>query len=249
MKINIEIEEADINFIKKFVKKNNNPFLQSRIARNVHRKNIVIDKSEIIRAILMCLLTTQQRSGPNTTVSKFLGKKPCPINESSLKSIENVEGYIQTEMKKNGLNRYINKIPVFFNSTYKHLENTEWLLLHELTKMLNEKSSKEYEREIADKITDTFAGFGPKQSRNFLQSLGLSRYEIPIDSRIINWLNDFGFPIVLSSIALQDKKYYHFVLDCIQILCEKAEILPCVLDAAIFSSYDNDGWTEENTVY
>ena len=33
-------------------------------------------------------------------------------------------------------------------------------------------------------MSERLAGFGPKQARNLLQGLGLTRYEIPIDSRI-----------------------------------------------------------------
>ena len=76
-----------------------------------------------------------------------------------------------------------------------------------------------------------------------------SKYEIPVDSRITNWLNDFGFPVALSSAGLQDRAYYHFVSDGIQRLCDEANIYPCVLDAAIFSSYDSGGWNAENIVY
>ncbi|MCK9270029.1 MAG: hypothetical protein WC271_07755 [Bacteroidales bacterium] len=101
----------------------------------------------------------------------------------------------------------------------------------------------------SDNLQVDFNGFGPKQSRNFLQALGLTKYEIPIDSRITTWLNDFGFPVTLTSSPLGDKGYYHFVSDGIQELCEKAEIYPCILDAAIFSSFDNDEWTDENTIF
>jgi hypothetical protein len=34
-----------------------------------------------------------------------------------------------------------------------------------------------------------------------------------------------------------------------QQLCEASEIMPCVLDAAIFSSFDEGGWTEDNVVW
>ena len=81
------------------------------------------------------------------------------------------------------------------------------------------------------------------------QSLGLTKYEIPIDSRITNWLNNFGFPVSLTSSPLGDKGYYHFVSDGIQELCIKARIYPCLLDAAIFSSFDNGEWTDENTIF
>jgi hypothetical protein len=78
--------------------------------------------------------------------------------------------------------------------------------------------------------------------------LGLTRHEIPIDSRITKWLNDFGFPVHLSANALADTNYYCFVMDGFQALCRTCEVAPCVLDAAIFSSFDDGGWTEENIV-
>jgi thermostable 8-oxoguanine DNA glycosylase len=89
-----------------------------------------------------------------------------------------------------------------------------------------------------------FEGFGPKQARNFLQALGLTRYEIPIDSRVTDWLNRNGFPLELTAAALADRNYYLFILDAIQRLCEKAEIFPCLLDAAIFSAADSSEFTE-----
>ncbi|MEY9595889.1 hypothetical protein AB7M74_011300 [Bradyrhizobium japonicum] len=100
---------------------------------------------------------------------------------------------------------------------------------------------------MARYIQDTFSGFGPKQSRNLLQSLWLTRYEIPIDSRVIDWLNEeFQFPVRLSSEALSDINYYIFVSDGIQELCEKSGVIPCVFDAAIFALKDGDNWTAEN---
>jgi hypothetical protein len=105
------------------------------------------------------------------------------------------------------------------------------------------------ERLIALFIDKKFAGFGPKQSRNLLQSLGLSRYEIPIDSRVTKWLNKNGFPLQLSATALSDLDYYTFVMDGFQTLCQACGVYPCVLDAAIFASVDGDGWTEKNIVW
>jgi len=49
--------------------------------------------------------------------------------------------------------------------------------------------------------------------------------------------------------ALQDRNYYNFVSDGFQKLCEACDITPCVLDAAIFSSFDEGKWTEENVVW
>jgi hypothetical protein len=93
-------------------------------------------------------------------------------------------------------------------------------------------------------VDDQLRGFGPKQSRNLLQMLGVTRYEIPLDSRSTRWLNEFGFPLQLSAQALADRGYYHLVLDGMQALCARARVYPCVLDAAIFASYDTRPWTE-----
>lgn len=110
-------------------------------------------------------------------------------------------------------------------------------------------SEARQEREVARYLQKLLHGFGPKQSRNLLQWLGLTRYEIPIDSRITRWLNDFGFPVPLTATALKDAGYSGFVLDGIQALCATSDVFPCVLDAAIFASFDGDAWTQENTIY
>jgi hypothetical protein len=248
MEISWKIQESEIIQIKEFIKHNNNPVVKRRLDRNVNRQKVQIDKDVILRTILMCLLTSQQRSGPTSRITHFLNQEPFPITFDKIEKVNNTEDFIRTILKQNGLNRYINKIPRFFLTNLNYIQRTNWEII-EILKSLDFQASKSAEREIADMIDDIFVGFGPKQSRNFLQSIGLTRYEIPIDSRITKWLNDFGFPVTLSSSALQDKGYYHFVSDGIQELCERAGLYPCILDAAIFSSFDKSQLTEENIVY
>jgi hypothetical protein len=248
MEIVWEIQEAEIIQIKEFIRRNDNPVVKRRFDRNVKRQSVQIDEDAIIRNILMCLLTSQQRSGPTSRITYFLKQKPFPLTFQNIEREDNIEAYVRTILRQNGLTRYINKIPRFFEANLNHILKTKWEIIETL-KSIDCNASKNIEREIADEIDDTFVGFGPKQSRNFLQSIGLTKYEIPIDSRITKWLNDFGFPVTLSSSALQDKGYYHFVSDGIQELCIRAEVYPCILDAAIFSSFDKSQWTEENTIY
>jgi hypothetical protein len=54
--------------------------------------------------------------------------------------------------------------------------------------------------------------------------------------------------VKLTANALADQNYFEFVSDGFQRLSDACGISPCVLDAAIFSSFDGDGWTEENVV-
>lgn len=86
---------------------------------------------------------------------------------------------------------------------------------------------------------------GPKQSRNLLQVLGLTRYETPLDSRISKWLNkNLELPYHISGGGLDSPEFYNFHMDLIQSACEEANEVPCVFDAAVFASYDS-GWSEE----
>jgi len=248
MNILWNISDNDIQKLKNVLIENENPFLTKRKERNVLRQNIVIDKNTIIKTMIACLLTSQQRSGPNSIVGQFLQKKPFPITFELVEKSENVEKVIKQILVENGLTRYINRISQFFATNITKIQNDLWTIIDELNR-LKLVDSKEEERKFADILANRFSGFGPKQSRNFLQSLGLTKYEIPIDSRITNWLNDFGFPVTLTSSALSDNGYYHFVSDGIQELCDKAKIYPCLLDAAIFSSFDDGEWKEENTIF
>ena len=249
MEINWVISSNDIERVRRFVDEMDNPFVTGRISRNVKREGVVVDKNSILKCMIMCLVTSQQRSGPDTPVSRFFRLEPFPVTFENISGDIDVGDFLRVTMQQNRLYRYINRISGFFACNFRVLQNSDWSLIDVLKKRLDSKATKKDEREIADYIDDTFKGFGPKQSRNFLQSLGLTIYEIPIDSRITNWLNDFGFPVNLSGAGLQDRAYYHFVSDGIQHLCDEASVYPCVLDAAIFSSYDSGGWNAENVVY
>lgn len=248
MNISWDISELDIQKIKNVLNENDNPFMKTRRHRNVQKKNVVIDKDAIIKAMIMCLLTSQQRSGPNSNVGQFLRQTPFPISEETVDKAGNLESFIRKTLSNNRLPRYINKISSFFTFNLQKIKDENWSVITDLNELIY-IDSKLKEREFADKLHRDFKGFGPKQSRNFLQVLGLTKYEIPIDSRITNWLNEFGFPVALTSSSLGDKEYYHFVSDGIQELCKKAETYPCLLDAAIFSSFDNVEWTSENTIF
>ena len=72
MNILWNISDNDIQKLKNVLIENENPFLTKRKERNVLRQNIVIDKNTIIKTMIACLLTLQQRSGPNSIVGQFL---------------------------------------------------------------------------------------------------------------------------------------------------------------------------------
>lgn len=243
MNIIWEISESDIRKVVNYVDEHKNPYVENRINRNIHRMDIQINKDTIIKTMLMCLLTSQKESSPDSSFGVFFRKKPFLLTYEFLSKATIIEVVLSNALKINGLTKYSNKIPGYFSSNFSYLEETNWALQTKLENSLKNESTKLTERELADSVDKIFKGFGSKQARDFLQTLGLTKYEIPIDSRIMNWMKEFGFPILFSTPALQDKAFYHLVSDGIQLLCEKAKIYPCVLDAAIPSGNNGIKWT------
>ncbi|MCE9533736.1 MAG: hypothetical protein K8T89_21800 [Planctomycetes bacterium] len=114
-----------------------------------------------------------------------------------------------------------------------------------LTHAERSRSDKATEREVADFLAyERLAGVKHKQARNILQQFGLVRLEIPIDSRILNWLkSELEISVSKNDLA----RSYHSVLDEIQTLCKESEVMPCVLDGAIFASVEDQKdipWTD-----
>jgi hypothetical protein len=116
-------------------------------------------------------------------------------------------------------------------------------------------SHQRNEREVAHNFDVYFKGIGPKQSRNYLQIMGLTRYEIPIDSRFVNWIIANQFPLFLDgthigslerntiNTRLSTPYWYDSILDKLQDLSSKCNILPVVLDGCVFASFDEE-WKE-----
>lgn len=135
-------------------------------------------------------------------------------------------------------------------STYPSAIQTPSCLPTKIDQLGEDQTASTPQAILAADGQHTIVGFGPKQSRNLLQALGLTRFEIPIDSRVTDWLNDeFNFPVRLSATALAGRNYYDFVSAGIQTLCERCRVYPCIFDAAVFALKDGDSWTNENAIF
>ncbi len=245
MKLIWQIEDSDIAKVKSFFEASkNNSFVLNRIERNV-KKNIHEFSNDVFwKAMVACLLTTQQRSGPNSAITKFTCIQPFPLDYATCKASDSLAAYAGSILTNFGGIRRAKTIGEEMQANLSWLENGGWNTINEIIKNLTYKGTIDTERKSAKILKDNLKGFGPKQSRNLLQTLGLTEFEIPVDSRITKWLSDFGFPIKLSATALGDENYYNFVQDGFQKICEACDILPCVMDAAIFASFDGE-WPED----
>jgi thermostable 8-oxoguanine DNA glycosylase len=173
----------------------------------------------------------------------FITADPFPLGYGDCRGLDDLCAHIQAVLQDYRLRRST-KIAIEGAKNFAILESDRWSRLDATLARLPTDDEPDAERTAADFLAETFHGIGPKQSRNLLQDLGLTRFEIPIDSRIARWLNAFGFPVRINAATLADPNYYAFVSRGVQELCRAAGVLPCVLDAAVFASYDGEKWND-----
>jgi len=250
MRLIWRIAKRDIANVRDIVaRQSGNPLVERRYSRNLSDNRRTPSRSSFWKAQVACLLTTQQRSGPSSPVSRFLRQSPFPLTWGKCLAHAPPREFIrQTISTQRGLRR-ANRVSDAAAANLQLMQVDWWQVTQSLLRSLLRSSSQEAEREAARHISARLSGFGPKQSRNLLQMLGLTRYEIPLDSRIIRWLNANDFPLRLSANALGDEEYYAFVLDGLQMLCAASGVFPCVLDAAIFSSFDKEEWRPRDVIF
>jgi hypothetical protein len=257
MRMAINYSSQDIKSIQAVVSDNRyKTFFRQRVSRNVDGDVPQITREIYWQTMVMCLLTTQQRSGPTSRISRFLFENPFRLSLKACQHETDLEVFVRRELENYGGIRFGPKIASQMNINLVALSKGGWKALeqHSIGLIQQRKSrpnpdNYHLERDAAYFVERNFKGFGPKQSRNFWQSLGLTRYEFVLDSRVLKWLRGKKFPIPLSSMALGEEEYYCFVSDILREWCAQAEVFPCLFDAAIFSSFDHEEWPEETPVY
>ena len=187
--------------------------------------------------LVLSLLSSQQpyREG-SPTWRLEIGTDEFPVPLSGFGSLDEAE--INGKLKRFRFHQRITK---------QLRRNHKWLfseqgwehLLPPIERLLHQRNSapvpehKRYERTVANMLVNKLDGVGPKQARNLLQSLGLTRYEIPLDSRVARFLQErLGWNICIEALARGE--YYEDLLDRVQASCEIAGVLPALFDAAVF---------------
>jgi thermostable 8-oxoguanine DNA glycosylase len=235
-----EINKTTLQRWRKFVVSNiKNDLVVDRQRRNVGRKDIDLSKSSLWKVFVGCQVTTQQRSGPNTPVSRFMSSASPALNYHACRREPSVQGELKRELAAAGLRR-APTISKNLTRILEELEDGEWKILLRHLSTLESNTTKGKEQKVAEYLQlGKYPGLGPKQSRNFIQWIGLSRYEIPLDSRVLKKLKELGCSFVPRAVALSDETVYRFVQSGLQQIAYELDIYPCVLDACIFSSVDN----------
>jgi len=247
-----EIDEASIQRWREFGDANiDNDLVKRRYKSNIERNNLDLSKNKLWRAFVMCQVTTQQKSGPKSPVSNFMKldgsalqyERCCKIGfDKSGKvkpnNLKNLKSFLANELTEAGLWR-ATVIADNLSAIFSVLEAGEWDVLLKHLNTLKANTNKVKEDKVANYIkSKIFPRIGLKQSRNYIQSIGLSRYEIPLDSRILKMLKKMGCTFVPRANGLNDETVYLFLQSGLQEISKALDIYPCILDACIFSSSD-----------
>jgi hypothetical protein len=245
MKCVWHVSDADVDAVKQLLaSEQKHPWVQNSYRRNLRYPKAEVSQSAFWEVLVCMRLTTLAWSGEGSRIDVFQRSKPFPLSLDRVlaESASVREEWIHQTLTINMVGTHRKKIAAELSKNFVTLDGGLWAKILEGCNSLISESDICKERRVADLLQDHLLGIGPKQARNILQDLGLTRFEIPIDSRVMKWINSNNIlPLQVTSAALSDRNYYHFILDAIQELCKNCETFPCLLDASIFSSLEGAG--------
>lgn len=211
-----------------------------RLSKNVNGTVSLPDTEDFWKELVLALASSVQPSTEGSPLDRFGQISPFPLRLSLYKTL--TDDKVSGILKQFGF-RFHGNIAGYLRSNFSWLfgNGNGWGTLLAWFKQLAEQrntppaqSQKVLERKAARVLADNLRGIGPKQSRNVIQELGLSRYEIPLDSRVTGWLEE-NFRWGISNYDLSTHKGYEKLLDRVQVVCAEADVLPTIFDAAAYT--------------
>lgn len=183
MEITWTFDEADIAACRQFIaSQSTQPHVLERRRRNIRRTGIDISPSMVWRALVGCLITTRARSGPGTAVSQFLKSEVALLDVHACLGSNKIRSLAKHALVSAGLRRS-NVVSKQVEHAVKQFRGESWKRLAASLNTIRKYPSLRKEREVAAVAQEMFKGLGPKQSRNFIQWIGLSRYVVLFAAR------------------------------------------------------------------
>lgn len=200
------------------------------------RKDLRIDEEIFWEKLVMGIVTSNVRN--NAAFRKKLKDSNILKYEVVKKELKDREG-IAERLKEYKIGRYQRNSTALMTNM-ERLDNN-WQETERRLKTLQYDTTLEKERKVAKYLADLYLQIGPKQSRNIIQMLGLSRYVVPLDSRMDETINEYG-GIVLPEVQnpYSRENYYMDIEDQINDLCVELYIYPCFFDACVYWSKDDE---------
>jgi hypothetical protein len=219
----------------------NTELVEERLNRNVAGQWKMPTQAEFWEQLVLAILSSQQASTPGSRWDAFSKVVPFPLALDSYRTMSDLQ--VQRVIKDAGLRMPTRRADwIRRNFILLFGPEDDWKSLEpELQRLLDQRNTmpvskhKTLERAVAGYLDEKLMGVGPKQARNVLQAVGLTRYEIPLDSRVVNWLAE-NLHWYIHQDDLNDASAYEFWLDRLQSVCYAAGVLPAVFDAAAFET-------------
>lgn len=221
---------------------NSDIFFQERVKRNVQQQDLKLSREIYWKRLVGCILTSRLRAGPGTHIDEFMQKDEFPLGLDKWPE-DNKRGFASDVLAEHGIpskrkGRYVAEDVVWFQEG-----GAEYLMGigDDLRAIGEDQATKRIVREVeaALSIKPYLLGIGPKQARNYWQWLGLTQWEIPLDRRVLEWIEtmpDTPSAIEVAQDDLTDEKIYRTVMSWIQALSKEVGEPPCLVDAAVFIS-------------
>lgn len=198
---NWQLTPEKIEAVQRFVQRHRgNAEVVRREALNLSSDKARVERWRFWRELVIAINTTQSRSGPGSPVDRLAATKPVPLRFADCAAVTDVEEFVAGVLDKHGF-RFGPMNARFLEENFHKLNadgGSFWKLVRTALDRLCGNQDRDTERKTARLLQGArggFKGLGPKQSRNVLQGLGLTRYEIPIDCRVVKRLKRFGFPV------------------------------------------------------
>ncbi len=174
MKIVWHVTARDMARVKVFFKEHaNSPFGWKRISTNLRQRKPPITQTVFWDRMVGCLLTTQQRSGPDSAVSRFIQTRPGPLRYQVCVIQADFAGFCGTTLRAFGGFRRSNVIGQEIAANLGFLQEGGWTpTLANLEKVRRRGHSPETECQVAAFLAENLKGFGPKQSPQLATKFG-----------------------------------------------------------------------------
>ena len=231
----IVINDDVIKYFFMLWKRNENKqFVKDRVAKCVtSEKRPLLTTQLFWSELVKTINTTQTKSvGKNNPMDRWIKNDNYKVKDWNWVSDKTDENLIKQAVEEfeNSKIRYANGKSKYVPKNRNFILKNEIKLLKEIERI--EIGNKYSEREGVDFLKENLVGLGLKQSRNLLQDLGRSQYQVPIDSRVIKQLEKSG--IEIGKINLSSEAHYLKLQETIWAISEKIGVLPCVFDAFAF---------------
>jgi hypothetical protein len=159
------IEPTNIERVKAFLDLHRDDlFVRERIRWNLRDDKPPVGKVDFWQQMVACLLTTQQRSGPTSAVTRFTRMQPFPLAYDTCLGQPDVERFAKEILTGFGGLRRTSILAGEVAKNLALLEGGWWQPTLDTLDQLRPGQGVEAERVAADFIDNTFWGFGPKQA-------------------------------------------------------------------------------------